>query len=85
MNYLFIHQNFPAQYKHVVQHLASQRRNQVYFITQPNENAMSGVHKVTYPKDQRGPVNCHAFTAELDRYYRTELEGAPQSRWLARA
>ena len=67
MKYLFIHQNFPAQYKHVVQHLASQRRNQVYFITQPNENAMSGVHKVTYPKDQRGPVNCHAFTAELDR------------------
>lgn len=67
MNYLFIHQNFPAQYKHVVQHLASQRGNQVYFITQPNENAMSGVHKVTYPKDQRGPVHCHAFTAELDR------------------
>ena len=25
-----------------------------------------------------------AFTAELDRYYRQELEGALQSRWLKR-
>ena len=24
MNYLFIHQNFPAQYQHVVRHLAAQ-------------------------------------------------------------
>src|SRR5580692_10435121 len=31
------------------------------------------------------PADVAAFTAELDRYYRAELEGAPQSRWLARA
>jgi len=67
MNYLFIHQNFPAQYRHVVRHLASQPGNQVYFITQPNENSMSGVYKITYPKDQRGPINCHAYAVELDR------------------
>jgi glycosyltransferase involved in cell wall biosynthesis len=67
MNYLFIHQNFPAQYRHVVRHLASQPGNQVYFITQPNENAMSGVRKITYPKDQRGLVNCHAYSVEVDR------------------
>jgi len=67
MNYLFIHQNFPGQYRHVVRHLASQTGNRVYFITQPNQNAMSGVHKVSYPKDQRGPVNCHAYTVEVDR------------------
>lgn len=67
MNYLFIHQNFPGQYQHIVRHLASRRGNQVYFVTQPNENAMVGVHKITYPRDQRGPVNCHAYTVELDR------------------
>jgi glycosyltransferase involved in cell wall biosynthesis len=67
MKYLFIHQNFPAQYRHVVQYLASQRGNEVRFITQPNENAMSGVKKVTYPKDERGPVNCHVYTLEIDR------------------
>jgi glycosyltransferase involved in cell wall biosynthesis len=67
MNYLFIHQNFPAQYRHVVRHLATQRRNKIYFITQPNQNAMSGVYKVTYPKDPRGPINCHAYAVEIDR------------------
>jgi glycosyltransferase involved in cell wall biosynthesis len=67
MNYLFIHQNFPAQYRYVVRHLASQRNNRIYFITQPNDNAMVGVTKVTYPKDERGPINCHAYSMELDR------------------
>ena len=67
MNYLFIHQNFPGQYRHVVRHLAGKRGNRIYFITQPNANEMTGVTKVTYPKDERGPVNCHAYTVEFDR------------------
>src|SRR5260370_22535667 len=67
MNYLFIHQNFPAQYQHVVRHLANQPGNQVYFITQPNDNSMAGVRKITYPKDERKRINCHADSVELDR------------------
>ena len=67
MNYLFIHQNFPGQYRHVVRHLADQPGNVLYFITQPNDNAMLGVVKVVYPKDQRGPINCHAYSVEIDR------------------
>ncbi len=67
MNYLFIHQNFPGQYLHVVRHLARKRNNRVYFITQPNDNSMIGVTKVTYRKDQRGVTNCHAYSVEIDR------------------
>ena len=67
MKYLFIHQNLPGQYRHLVRHLASQPGNAVYFVTQPNDNGMPGVHKITYPKDQRGPINCHAYAVELDR------------------
>jgi glycosyltransferase involved in cell wall biosynthesis len=67
MKYLFIHQNFPAQYRHVVRHLAAQPGNEVCFITQPNENDMPGVRKVTYAKDPRGAINCHAYAAEIDR------------------
>jgi glycosyltransferase involved in cell wall biosynthesis len=67
MNYLFIHQNFPGQYLHLVRHLASQPGNQIHFITQPNGNTMSGVHKITYPKDNRERINCHAYTVEFDR------------------
>jgi len=67
MKYLFIHQNFPGQYRHVVRHLAAQRGNEICFLTQPNDNAMPGVHKITYPKDQRGYINCHAYAAEVER------------------
>ena len=28
---------------------------------------MVGVTKVVYPKDDRGPINCHAYTVEIDR------------------
>jgi glycosyltransferase involved in cell wall biosynthesis len=83
MNYLFIHQNFPAQYRHVVRHLADQPGNRVYFITQPNENEMPGVHKVTYPKDQRGPINCHTYAAEIDRAIHTGATVAGVCRELA--
>jgi glycosyltransferase involved in cell wall biosynthesis len=67
MNYLFIHQNFPAQYVHLLRHLADRPGNQIRYITQPNANTMPGVHKITYPKDQRERVNCHAYSVEIDR------------------
>ncbi len=82
MNYLFIHQNFPGQYRHLVAHLASQPSNRVYFLTQPNENAMPGVHKIVYPKDQRGFINCHAYALELDRAINTGAAAAEACRGL---
>jgi glycosyltransferase involved in cell wall biosynthesis len=84
MNYLFIHQNFPGQYRHVVAHLARQPGNQVYFLTQPNENSMPGIYKVTYPKVQRGTVNCHAYSVELDRAICTGAAAADACRMLRR-
>ncbi|HEY1725445.1 MAG TPA: glycosyltransferase [Steroidobacteraceae bacterium] len=82
MNYLFMHQNFPGQYRHVVRYLADQPGNLVYFVTQPNENAMAGVYKISYPKDQRGPVNCHAYAVEIDRAIYTGASVAEVCRGL---
>lgn len=67
MIYLFIHQNFPGQYRHLVRHLVDEGGNDVYFLTQPNENRMGGVKKITYAKDRRGRINCHPYSLELDR------------------
>jgi glycosyltransferase involved in cell wall biosynthesis len=82
MNYLFIHQNFPGQYRHLVAHLAKQTGNSVYFLTQPNENVMPGVHKIVYAKDQRGFINCHAYAVELDRAINTGASAAEACRDL---
>jgi 1-acyl-sn-glycerol-3-phosphate acyltransferase len=40
------------------------------------------VYRVRLGKRFDPPTDVPAFTSELDRYYREELEGAPQSRWL---
>ena len=40
------------------------------------------VYRVRLGKCFGPPTDVAAFTAELDRYYRQELEGALQSRWL---
>jgi 1-acyl-sn-glycerol-3-phosphate acyltransferase len=40
------------------------------------------VYRVRLGKRFEPPTDVPAFTAELDRYYRQELEGALQSRWL---
>jgi 1-acyl-sn-glycerol-3-phosphate acyltransferase len=40
------------------------------------------VYRVRLGKRFDPPADVPAFTAELDRYYRRELEGALQSRWL---
>jgi glycosyltransferase involved in cell wall biosynthesis len=82
MNYLFLHQNFPGQYRHIVAHLARQPGNQIYFVTQPNDNLMPGVYKVTYTRDQRGAVNCHAYSVELDRAITTGAAAAEACRRL---
>ena len=43
MKYLFVHQNFPGQYLHILRHLAASGKNEVVFITEPNANAIPGV------------------------------------------
>lgn len=82
MDYLFIHQNFPGQYLHVVRHLARQPGNQVFFITQPNDNHIAGVRKISYAKDEQTQVTCHAYTMEVDRAIQTGVAVADVCRGL---
>jgi glycosyltransferase involved in cell wall biosynthesis len=66
MNYVFIHQNFPGQYRHLIRHLADQPGNSVYCITQPNTNAMQGVVTVAYQPQVAANLNCHPFTVDFE-------------------
>jgi 1-acyl-sn-glycerol-3-phosphate acyltransferase len=43
------------------------------------------VYRVRLGKRFEPPDNAAAFTAELDRYYRQELDGAPQAAWLEKS
>lgn len=62
MNYLFVHQNFPGQYFHVIQHLLADRSNHIVFISEPNANRMEGVRRVFYqaPKGEQEAAHPNA-------------------------
>jgi glycosyltransferase involved in cell wall biosynthesis len=48
MRFLFVHQNFPGQYLHLVQWLARQPGNEVVFITQRKDVRLPGVRIICY-------------------------------------
>lgn len=85
MIYLFVHQNFPAQYRHLVRHLADQPGNTVYFITQPNDNQMRGVTKITYRPPRPAQPNCHPFSVDFDLAVHNGMAVAGACRDLAAA
>ena len=82
MNVLFVHQNFPAQYRHLARHFASQSGNRVYFLTQPNDGELPGVTKITYQRPPRETLGCHVLTYDLDQAVRTGAAAAALCRSL---
>jgi glycosyltransferase involved in cell wall biosynthesis len=66
VKYLFVHQNFPGQFLHVLRHLVAQQRHELVFITEPSVNNIEGVRKVPYAKPLGGAVQTHIAARELD-------------------
>jgi glycosyltransferase involved in cell wall biosynthesis len=66
VKFLFVHQNFPGQFLHIVRHLVDSREHDVVFITEPNENLISGVRKVPYAKPPPAAAEAHIAARELD-------------------
>jgi glycosyltransferase involved in cell wall biosynthesis len=66
VKYLFVHQNFPGQYLHIVRHLVASRQHDIVFLTEPNANQIPGVRKVPYPKPSGPAPETHVAARELD-------------------
>jgi glycosyltransferase involved in cell wall biosynthesis len=66
VKYLFVHQNFPGQYLHIVRHLAASQKHDIVFLSEPNANRVAGVRTVPYPRPDSAALESHVATRELD-------------------
>jgi glycosyltransferase involved in cell wall biosynthesis len=69
MKILFVHQNFPGQYRHLLQHLAASGEHELVFLTQRQGMAMPGVRIVAYqPLPGAAADGVHAFLQDTQRF-----------------
>ena len=71
MRYLFVHQNFPGQFLHLVRHLTRQTAheggdNEVVFISEPNQNVMPGVRRASYRMPRGASADTHPVAQEFE-------------------
>ncbi|MDD2860017.1 MAG: glycosyltransferase [Acidiphilium sp.] len=66
MRFLFVHQNFPGQYLHIVRDLLAEGGHEIVFMTEPNRNNLAGVRKVTYARPPATHAAVHPSAREFD-------------------
>ncbi|MGH7082228.1 MAG: glycosyl transferase, partial [Acetobacteraceae bacterium] len=66
MKFLFVHQNFPGQYLHLVKHLVTRGRDEILFISEPNANHLGGVRKVAYRLPRGANAGTHPDAREFE-------------------
>jgi glycosyltransferase involved in cell wall biosynthesis len=67
VKFLFVHQNFPAQYQHLITHLLQRGGHDVVFISEANQNAIPGVRRVLYQPEPGKQEHVHPAAIDLDR------------------
>jgi glycosyltransferase involved in cell wall biosynthesis len=67
VRFLFVHQNFPGQYLHLVRDLVAKSDNQVLFITENNPNEIPGVRKIIYRMPRKASPATHHDAREFEQ------------------
>jgi glycosyltransferase involved in cell wall biosynthesis len=66
MRILFLHSNFPAQFRHLAVALGQDSKNQVIFGTTRKEGNLPGVHKVLYSPSREPHPQTHHYIRPLE-------------------
>jgi len=87
LKFLFVHQNFPGQYLHIVRSLladneAADGTHEIVFMTEPNENYLVGVRKVTYSRPPAAAAGVHRYASDFDLAMRRAEAAANGARQL---
>jgi glycosyltransferase involved in cell wall biosynthesis len=66
MRYLFVHQNFPGQYRHLVAHLRNDPQNEVVFLTEREDRSMANVRKIVYKTARAVSRDTHHYLRQVE-------------------
>lgn len=66
MKFLFLHTNFPAQFRHLAASLAQDAAHRVIFATARKEGQMPGVYKVVYTQTRKPHKDTHHYVKALE-------------------
>jgi len=66
MKILFLHPNFPAQFRHLATVLGRNEQNTVFFATNRREGNIAGVNKIIYEKSRTVRPETHHYVRPLE-------------------
>jgi len=66
MKYLFIHQNFPAQFLHILRHLAAEKQHELIFLTESDKSNLAGVRKLIHRPGRLPSAGTHPHLREFE-------------------
>ncbi|NET61130.1 MAG: glycosyl transferase family 1, partial [Symploca sp. SIO2E6] len=66
MQILFLHSNFPAQFRHLAVALAKDPNNRVVFGTMRREGSLPGVTKALYSPNREATPQTHHYVRPLE-------------------
>ena len=70
MNLLFIHQNMPGQFRHLIAALAASERHRIICLGQRFDASQPGVGRVRYPAPAPAAAGFHPFLVRMDQAVR---------------
>ncbi|GAB7563158.1 glycosyltransferase family 4 protein [Methylobacillus methanolivorans] len=68
MNILFIHQNFPGQFRHITQSLIDEGKHQVLSLCEAHAPGMQGVQRIEYTPARNGTPGVHPYLAPVEEH-----------------
>lgn len=66
MRYLFVHQNFPAQFVHLLRRLARENAHELLFLTENKTASMRGVRKMMHAANRKPSPSIHPVAREFE-------------------
>jgi glycosyltransferase involved in cell wall biosynthesis len=66
VRFLFVHQNFPGQFLHILRRLIQSGDHEILFICEPSQGNVAGVRQIPYTKPQIDNDSTHLPARELE-------------------